>query len=116
MKLRSSHAELDLHGGEAKVRFRQGGKWGARDAAKHLLAASRAVVPIETGDLYRSGEVIETDDGHAVGYPLDYAARQHEETTWNHPNGGKAKYLEDPAIEEADALLALLARGIRKAL
>lgn len=114
MKIKGSHAELTLHGGEAKVRFRLGGKRGARDAARHLLAASRSQVPIETGDLYRSGEVVETDDGAAAGFDIVYAARQHEETTWKHPNGGKAKYLEDPAVEEADVLLALLARGIRR--
>lgn len=32
----------------------------------------------------------------SVTFSTPYAARQHEELTYRHPKGGKAKYLEDP--------------------
>jgi hypothetical protein len=34
-----------------------------------------------------------------VSFNTVYAARQHEETSWDHPLGGQAKYLEQPLRE-----------------
>lgn len=38
-----------------------------------------------------------------------YAQAQHEELTWKHPHGGRAKYLEAPLMENSDELLQIMA-------
>lgn len=81
-----------------------GGKAVSLDIAKTILAASQEEVPVDTGELKLSGEIIETDKGYLVKYSAltdsgyDYAIRQHEDTSLYHPNGGKAGYLRDPAL------------------
>lgn len=45
-----------------------------------------------------------------------YAARQHEETTWKHPRGGKAKYLSDPLKANADRYARALNAAVEKVL
>lgn len=103
------------------------------DAAKSKLAAasSRALreitldlagkaisrAPIETGDLRGSGasEVIsegEQDIG-AVGFSTPYAVVQHESLDFDHPNGGEAKYLERPYLENRERYKAHLGRAVR---
>lgn len=46
-----------------------------------------------------------------VSFNTVYAARQHEELTWQHPKGGNAKYLERPLGELAPRLEAMIAAG-----
>lgn len=106
----------------------------ARDAAKKrraatiialtaigedLLGRAQREAPVEEGTLRASGksEVKETHNGIEleVTFSTVYAARQHEEVTWKHPKGGKAKYLEDPLKEMAARYEAALAAAIRKA-
>ncbi|GIE29962.1 hypothetical protein Ait01nite_030070 [Actinoplanes italicus] len=84
---------------------------GLELAAEHLLQASSVLVPLEEGDLERSGEVsTDADDqAAAVSYDRPYAVRQHEELTWRHDAGRQAKYLEQPMTEERDTMLQLLA-------
>lgn len=77
---------------------------GAEKAgAAVLLAASEPLVPVLTGELKISGHVEHDGSGAAVVYSAvnpadgyDYAAKQHEDETLNHPNGGQAHYLSDP--------------------
>jgi hypothetical protein len=59
--------------------------------------------PVDTGDLRGSGHVEEAKefgpDGKATArivFNKPYAAVQHEDQTFKHPRGGKAKYLEAP--------------------
>ena len=65
-------------------------------ASIQTLAVSRT--PIEQGELRDSAHVEEKHAGDVaraeVSYNKIYATRQHEETGWNHPRGGQAKYLE----------------------
>jgi hypothetical protein len=84
---------------------------GLELAAEHLLAASSMLVPLEEGDLDRSGEVSTDADEQAaaVSYDRPYAVRQHEELTWRHDAGRQAKYLEEPMETERDTMLQLLA-------
>jgi hypothetical protein len=49
-----------------------------------------------------------------VGYSLPYARRQHEELGYNHPKGGKAKYLEDPANAMAKTYQKAIAEAAGK--
>jgi hypothetical protein len=38
-----------------------------------------------------------------------YAQRQHEELTWKHPHGGRAKYLEVPLFENSTKVVQIVA-------
>ena len=91
---------------------------GLAKAAEHLLGASRAQVPIEEGTLERSGVASVNRAGleAAVSYDTVFAVRQHEEPTWRHDPGRKAKYLEDPAATERPVMLAIIAAELRRAL
>jgi len=48
--------------------------------------------------------------------PTRCAVEQHEELTYQHLPGRQAKYLEQPAQDEADVALELVAAQIRRAL
>ena len=76
---------------------------GLTHGAEHLLAEAVKEVPLEEGTLQRSG-VASVDEAAlraAVSFDTVYAVRQHEELTWQHDAGRKAKYLEDPLNREA---------------
>jgi hypothetical protein len=51
-----------------------------------------------------------------ISFSTPYAARQHEELTWEHPGGGKARYLADNLIAMAPAYRLALQRAIEGAL
>lgn len=78
-------------------------------------------VPWELGILRDSGDVWLDEDGKTVlmefGGPGSgaeaYAVEQHERTDYNHPNGGRAKYLEVPLQEWADRFIQAAAEGVR---
>lgn len=48
-----------------------------------------------------------------VGYTAPYAIYVHEDLTANHPNGGQAKYLEQPAREMANELGGLIRARVK---
>lgn len=83
-----------------------------------LLGKAQREAPVEEGTLRGSGKsevTVEHDRVSVeVSFSTPYAARQHEETSWKHPKGGKAKYLEDPLKEMSARYLAALAAAIRK--
>lgn len=82
------------------------------DNVLDLERRSKEQVPIDTGDLRGSGtsEVTEVyggvkgtvsfNAGSADG-GISYALIQHENMTFVHPKGGKAKYLTDPLNQNA---------------
>jgi len=51
-----------------------------------------------------------------ISFNTPYARRQHEELGYNHPRGGKAKYLEDPFNRNKDKVLKYAANQVKKAL
>jgi hypothetical protein len=82
------------------------------------LAEANESVPIEEGTLQASGfaEVDrETLEGQ-VGYDTVYAARQHEEVTWRHDPGRRAKWLELTVEENRDRYEQHIAGKVRDAL
>lgn len=85
---------------------------GMQDVALDLRSKSVQLAPIEKGDLRGSGyfEVTETGDQviGEVGFTAEYAWRQHEDLSYNHPLGGQAKYLEQPFNENTDKYIAHL--------
>lgn len=91
-------------------------KRGLQAGADLLLDESNRKVPLETGDLERSGVAVASGNEAAVGYSSVYAARQHEELGWNHKGKGEAKYLENALNNNANEILEAIADEIRDAL
>lgn len=85
-----------------------------------LLAKSKPLVPVESGRLVASGQVVHDGDGAAVVYSAtnpadgyDYAVKQHEDAELHHPNGGQDKYLEQPMHTEHEAVGGAMAEVVR---
>jgi len=115
-----------------------------RTGAEAILTEAIDEAPIETGTLRRSGTVTvgaipdgtqvyeaaeagsEMKDAFAenigkekavyISFNTPYARRQHEELDYEHPRGGKAKYLEDPFNRNKDKVLKYAAKQVKKAL
>ena len=92
-------------------------KVGLAKAAEMVLTKSKEEVPVETGALLRSGTVNASEGGtvQTISYNTPYALAQHEGLDNNHPNGGNAKYLEQPFEENSEAALKLIAAAAAKA-
>lgn len=89
---------------------------GLNMGAERLRAISVPLTPIDRGDLRSATEVIPAEPGNevaTVSNGMIYAARQHEELDWRHEDG-QAKYLEQPARENADELMEIVAAQIRR--
>ena len=100
----------------------------AVDIALEIMAESEDEVPVATGTLQSSTFVEQLEDGTVLfGYGVfndltnpktglkasEYMIIVHEDLTMNHPNGGKAKFFEDPvfrALARIDKRLADAAR------
>lgn len=115
-----------------------------RTGAEAILTAAINEAPVDTGTLRRSGTVTVggLPDGAAVyaaaeggqgmagahsepqgneqavyiSFNTPYARRQHEELDWQHPRGGKAKYLEDPFNALKGKVLRRVERRVKRAL
>lgn len=86
-----------------------------RDIGQDLLAKSVQEAPLDTADLRGSGFTEVDGNTTTVGYTLPYATRQHEELSYKHPKGGKAKYLEDPLIKNTERYIKYLRDSTKKA-
>ena len=115
-----------------------------RTGAEAILTEAIDETPIETGTLRRSGTVTvgALPDGAQVyaaadagsemkdAFPREegkekvvyisfntpYALKQHEELDFEHPVGGKAKYLEDPFNRMKKKVIKMAKQQIKKAL
>ena len=115
-----------------------------RTGAEAILTEAIDEAPIDTGTLRRSGTVTVggLPDGAQVyeaaesgndmkdafsgenrqekavyiSFNTPYARRQHEELGYNHPRGGKAKYLEDPFNRNKEKVLKYAEKQVKKAL
>ena len=115
-----------------------------RTGAEVILTEAIDETPIDTGTLRRSGTVTvgALPDGAQVyeaaesgtemknafpgpegkekavyiSFNTPYARRQHEELGYNHPLGGKAKYLEDPFNRNKKKVLKYAEKQVKKAL
>jgi len=118
---------VNWRGDEAMRRIQVGGARGLNRAARALLAESQTRVPWDTGDLSRSGTVHDATPGNlesAVSYSAtspdgyNYGVAVHEGLHMNfradHNPGAQAKFLERPAIELEDKLMAVIATEIRR--
>lgn len=96
--------------------FREGVQRGLFLAAEHVLQVSNTRVPIEEGTLERSGATSVGDLVSSVSYDTPYAARQHEELTWKHDDGRRAKFLESASVDERGKVAEIMAKATREAL
>ena len=78
------------------------------DEAARILDASFPLVPVDTGLLLTTGMVERETDGATVRYGghglAPYALVVHEDVTMNHPNGGQAKFLQQPFLAALDGM------------
>lgn len=98
-----------------------------RRVGEDLLGEAQRLAPVEEGTLRGSGE-LEVENTAAlspragseivatVSFNTVYAARQHEETEWNHPKGGQAKYLEAPLHDRAGRYEHIIGLAMKAAL
>lgn len=86
---------------------------GMEKACIFLLGKSLLLVPIDTGELYESGEVTATGQGHnrqfQVGYEAEHAAAVHERLDLHHTHG-QAKYLEQPYRQYRKYMMEIVRR------
>jgi len=129
---------------EAVKLAEEAGLKALRTGAEAILTEAIDEAPIDTGTLRRSGtvtvgglpdgaQVYEAAESGSdmkdafpgqegkekavyVSFNTPYARRQHEELGYNHPLGGKAKYLEDPFNRNKDKVLKYVDLQVKKAL
>lgn len=115
-----------------------------RTGAEAILTEAIDETPFESGTLRRSGTVtvgglpdgarvyeaaeagnemkdafpekIGKEKAVYISFNTPYARRQHEELDYNHPRGGKAKYLEDPFNRLKKKVVKMAELRIKKAL
>lgn len=115
-----------------------------RTGAEAILTEAIDEAPIDTGTLRRSGTVtvgklpdsariyeaaesgnemkdafpekIGKEKAVYISFNTPYARRQHEELDYEHPRGGKAKYLETPFNANKKKVIKYADKQIRKAL
>lgn len=108
-------------GNEAEKIAFEAGIRALRICAADLQGKSSRQAPIDTGDLRANCSVSPLkQEGaafyHTVGYDLPYAIVQHERLDFNHPRGGKAKYLEDPYNENKSKYERYIKKAVKQAL
>ncbi|MDF2884740.1 MAG: hypothetical protein K0R54_5310 [Clostridiaceae bacterium] len=70
------------------------------DVALDLLGKAKELAPVDTGDLRGSASMEIENNVATIGFEEPYAVSQHEHTEYEHPQGGQAKYLEQPFKEK----------------
>ena len=93
------------------------------DNAQIIYENSQPLVPVLTGRLRDSGEVLTKDpEGREEMYAsisyggglVDYAVKVHEDLQMHHPHGGQAKFLEIPFEEQVPEITSQLSEAINQ--
>jgi hypothetical protein len=89
-------------------RQKTGGAAALTRITEFYLGQSRPLVPVEEGELARSGtaSVDAAEQRGAVSYDEPYAVDQHESLEYYHDDG-QAKYLEEPMTDAGNAATAM---------
>ncbi len=114
-------AKLKWYGDRALTKVMKAAIQAIQICAADLKGKSAAQAPIDNGDLRANCSVSPLQQNGKqvwlkVGYDLPYAIVQHERLDFNHPKGGKAKYLEDPYKENAAKYERFIKTAVRQAL
>lgn len=112
---------LEWNADALKARITAGARAGVVEAAQAVATASQDLTPVLEGVLRAATHVhmpIQQGDEivGGVGNNTIYAARQHEETSWNHPRGGQAKYMETAMNQNEDAVRQTIVNHIKGAI
>lgn len=88
-------------------------------ASERLLALSAEKVPLDLGTLQGSGTTAPTtvaggDVTGGVIYDTPYATRLHEHPEYTFQGGRQGKYVEEPALENADELGEIIASAVKR--
>lgn len=75
--------------------------------------AQRGIHP-PPGNIVVIGAIPDGTTCAEVGFNAKYAADQHEQTFYNHPHGGEAKYLERVIVDEQGELQKILLERLRR--
>ena len=106
-----------LNADQIMAKIKKGAAEGIAEGARAIEATAVARAPFRDGDLRNSANTqpVPGSEGlaQAVSFNIVYARRQHEETTWNHPRGGQAKYLESAMDDLAPTVKMVLANHLR---
>lgn len=88
------------------------------EVAEDALTEANDRVPLDEGDLARSGEVVPHPEQSAasITYDTPYAIKQHEDATLSHPRQGEPKWLERTIEQNAPRYFQYIADRIRRAL
>lgn len=113
-----SNFKLNWRGDLAKKIAKEAALSAIHDGALHILSEAVDEAPVDTGDLRGSGKVEDMPEEQAtvISFNEPYALRQHEELNYNHPKGGKAKYLEDPFNRNISKVNKLIKDRVKTAL
>lgn len=82
------------------------------DVGYEVLRLGEKEVPHDKGPLQTSGTVEPSKDDVVVGYNKEYAARLHEHPEYKFQKGRKAKYLEDPIINNIKLLREVIGKAL----
>lgn len=102
----------------AKAAVRAAGAKALEDAVEFLGEEADRTAPIEEGTLIRSrtSTVDPQKLRGAVAYDTPYAARQHEDMTFRHDPGRRAKWLEQTLKEQGERAIGHIATAMKRAL
>ena len=78
--------------------------------AAEVLDVAQDLVPVDSGELRDSGELVVSDGGVRVVFTAGHAWYQHERLDYQHDDGG-AKFVER-AVDQVD-IAAAVADGVR---
>lgn len=110
--------KITWNGPTVLKRERKAAARGLKKGMEFMLGETRKEVPIEEGTLERSGTASVDEDQlrGAISYDTPYAVEQHENLSFRHDEGRKAKYLEDPMNDSANRATVgkLVAAEIRR--
>jgi hypothetical protein len=110
-------ARLEWHGDTITIRQHGRMPGALLAAAEYLLEQANRSVPIEEGTLEGSGSASAGWSGQSgakahVSYNTPYAVRQHEDLSYSHDAGRRAKWLEATAYEQEREVAAIIAQRL----
>lgn len=85
------------------------------EAGSHVLEEAGKTIPYQEGTLLASGEVQADSKEAVISYDTPYAVAQHEDVTFRHAKGRRAKWLELTIRERIDAINRILSDGVGRA-
>lgn len=108
--------EVNWHGAEHIDRLRAAEPEALRAGMEHIGEVAASLTPVEEGTLVRSQRVEVEGNTAQISSNTPYSRYQHEKLSLRHPNGGQAKFIEQPMLTEKDTALAIVARTLGEAL